>query len=121
MATIPREDPLSPFREREKKNEHGAGEGKTSATFWPPTLWAPTLLTPTLQAPPVDFNTVQVEYTVQLHGFAIEDCRKSHFNSIQDADLCSTVSHLKTVARLISIRFQMRFCEVFGAAPRFCI
>ena len=33
----------------------------------------------------VDFNTVQVTYTVQLHSFVFEDCRKSHFNSIQDA------------------------------------
>ena len=36
----------------------------------------------------VDVNTVQVEFSVQLHGFSFEDCRKTHFNSIPDAVLC---------------------------------
>ena len=44
----------------------------------------------------VDFNAVQVTFSVQL-----------------------TVLYLKTVARLISI--WLRFCEVFGTGPRFLI
>ena len=55
----------------------------------------------------VDFNTEQVTYTVQLHSFVFEECRKSHFDLIQDADLCSTVSLLKTVVGLVSIRFRL--------------
>ena len=35
----------------------------------------------------VDFNTGQVTYTVQLHSFVFEDCRKSHFNPNPDAVL----------------------------------
>ena len=38
---------------REKKTKMGAGDGKQSATFWPPTLWPPTLWpqTPSLPHP----------------------------------------------------------------------
>ena len=39
----------------------------------------------------VDFNTVQVKSTVQLHGLSFDECRKSHFNSIPDAVLCLNV------------------------------
>ena len=47
----------------------------------------------------VDFSTVQVTYTIQLHGFSVADCRKSRFNSIPAAILrnlrySSTVTHL---------------------------
>ena len=51
----------------------------------------------------VDFNTVQVEYTVQLHGFVFEDCRKSHFTSIPDAVLRS-LRYSSTVSPLMDCR-----------------
>ena len=34
----------------------------------------------------VDLSTVQVTNMAQLHCFVFENCRKSYFNSIQDAD-----------------------------------
>ena len=34
----------------------------------------------------VDLNTVQVTNMAQLHSILFEDCHKSYFNSIQDAD-----------------------------------
>ena len=40
----------------------------------------------------VHLNTVQVKSTVQLHGFSLDDCRKSHFNSIPDSVLCSSLA-----------------------------
>ena len=52
--------------------------------------------------------------TVQLHSFAFEDCHKSCFNSIQDADPCSTVSLLTPVARLISIDLPSCSLDVYG-------
>ena len=62
----------------------------------------------------------RVPYTVQLHSFVFEDCRKSHFNSIQDADL--SVLHGFPVEDCRKTHFNsMRFCEVFGAAPRLLI
>ena len=39
----------------------------------------------------VDLNTVQVTNIAQLHSFVFEDCHKSYFNSIHDADPCPRV------------------------------
>ena len=62
----------------------------------------------------VDLNTVQVTNMAQLHSFVFEDCHKSYFNSIHDADPCPRVLWLTTVARLISIRSSSCLLVVCG-------
>ena len=39
----------------------------------------------------VDLNTVHLTNMAQLHSFVLEDCHKSYFNSIHDADPCPRV------------------------------
>ena len=54
----------------------------------------------------VDLNTVQVTYTVQPNSFVFEDCHKSYFNSIQDADPCSTVpreTHFNSIFKVVPL------------------
>ena len=73
------------------------GSEKTSTSAPPP-------LPPPPPSLPVDLNTVHVTNMAQLHSFVFEDCQKSYFNSIQDADSTSTGSLLTTVVTLISLR-----------------
>ena len=67
----------------------------------------------------VDFNSVQVEYTVQLHGFVFEDCRKSHFNPNPDAVPCLETLTGKT-PHVVVVDGSISLCSLLSFQTQLC-